>query len=128
MLRARQPVGSLLVVDKRRRSAAVGVGAVALGLIAVGSLSSGADERGVCVDRTSNVRVDDDVCDDDTSSGTHGWYYIPAGRRAPAEGQSTSGQGSFVTPSGSFDKGGVSSDGGKVTRGGFLSGHGSFGG
>jgi hypothetical protein len=96
--------------------------------MAVGSLSSRTDERGVCVDRTSNVRVDDDVCDDSTTGGSHGWYYIPSGRRAPAVGDATRGQGSFATPSGSFDKGGVSSDGGKVTRGGFLSGHGSFGG
>jgi hypothetical protein len=114
-------------MDKRRRSIAVGVGAVALGLVAFGAFDSGTDERGVCVDRTSDVRVDDDQCDD-TTGGVHGWYYIPAGNRAPSVGQAVSGQGSFATPSGSFAKGGVAADGGEVTRGGFLSGKGTFGG
>ena len=102
---------------------------MALGLVAFGAFDSGTDQRGVCVDRTTDVRVDDDVCDDSSSGGAHGWYYIPNGRRAPAEGQATSGQGSFSAPtSQSFAKGGVAADGGKVTRGGFMSGHGSFGG
>lgn len=107
------------------------MGVVTLGAIAIGSFSSGADQRGVCVERSSNVRVDDDRCDDDRTTGGgggYGWYYIANGRNAPAIGGTTSGQGSFATPSGSFDKGGVAADGGKVTRGGFLSGHGSFGG
>jgi hypothetical protein len=107
----------------------VGVGAVVLGVVAFGAFDSGTDQQGVCVDRTTDVRVDDDVCDDDGTGGSHGWYYIPSGSRAPAEGQAISGQGSFSEPRGqSFTKGGVAADGGKVTRGGFLSGHGSFGG
>lgn len=107
----------------------MGIGAAALGLVAIGAFDSGTDQRGVCVDRATDVRVDDDVCDDNTTNGAHGWYFIPSGRRAPAEGQAVSGQGSFTQPSSdSFSKGGVAADGGKVTRGGFLSGHGSFGG
>lgn len=104
---------------------------VTLALVGFGAGAAGsrAEERGVCVDRTTDVRVSDEECDDDTTSGGHGWYYIPAGRRAPAEGQAISGQGSYVAPSnGSFTKGGVSADGGNVTRGGFYSGKGSFGG
>lgn len=104
---------------------------VALAVVAIGAFDSGTDQQGVCVEKSSNVRVDDDVCDDEgtTGGGTHGWYYIPSGRRAPAEGQKISGQGSFSAPSGqSFSKGGVSADGGEVTRGGFLSGKGTFGG
>lgn len=125
----RQPFDNLCPVSDRRRSIAVGVGAAALGLVAVGAFSSGTDQRGVCVDKTTNVRVDDDVCDNNTSSGAHSWYYIPSGRRAPAEGQAVSGQGSFTAPrNDSFTRGGVAADGGKVTRGGFMSGHGSFGG
>lgn len=107
----------------------MGVGAVVLGVVAFGAFDSGTDQQGVCVDRTTDVRVDDDVCDDNGTGGSHGWYYIPSGSRAPAEGQAISGQGSFSEPRGqSFTKGGVAADGGKVTRGGFLSGHGSFGG
>lgn len=106
----------------------MGIGVATLGAIAIGSFGGGSDQQGVCVDKTSNVRVDDDDCDDGSAGGSHGWYYIPNGSRAPAVGQSTSGQGSFATPSGSFAKGGVAADGGKVTRGGFFSGHGSFGG
>lgn len=114
----------------RRRSIAVGVGAAALGLAAiVGFSSGGSDQRGVCVDKSTDVRVDDDVCEDESTGGGHGWYYIPAGRRAPALGQAVSGQGSFSAPrSDSFSKGGVAADGGEVTRGGFRSGNGSFGG
>lgn len=108
----------------------MGVGAATLGLVAIGAFNSGTDQQGVCVDKTTNVRVDDDECDDNHSNGgVHGWYFIPSGRRAPALGQAVSGQGSFTTPRGdSFSKGGVAADGGKVTRGGFFSGHGSFGG
>ncbi|MRK01485.1 hypothetical protein GEV27_08105 [Aeromicrobium sp. S22] len=109
----------------------VGIGVVTVALVGIGAAGSRAEERGVCVDRSSDVRVADDQCDDDsaTSGGGYGWYYIPAGRRAPAEGQAVAGQGSFVTPtSKSFTKGGVSADGGTVTRGGFYSGKGSFGG
>jgi hypothetical protein len=119
----------VVAVDQRRRSIAVGVGVVALGAIAFGAFDSGTDQRGVCVDRTSDVRVDDEVCEERSGSGGAGWYYIPSGSRAPAEGQRVSGQGSFVAPRGdSFVKGGVAADGGKVTRGGFGSGNGSFGG
>lgn len=107
----------------------MGVGAAALGLVAIGAFDSGTDQRGVCVDRATDVRVDDDVCENGAGGGAHGWYYIPSGRRAPAEGQAISGQGSYTTPRDqSFSKGGIAADGGKVTRGGFMSGHGSFGG
>jgi hypothetical protein len=116
-------------VDGQRRSAAVGVGVVALALIGFSVADSRADQRGVCVDRSSDVRVADDECDDGGHAGGHGWYYIPSGRRAPAEGQPVAGQGSFTAPSdGSFTKGGVAADGGTVTRGGFFSGKSSFGG
>lgn len=102
---------------------------VVIAVTAFAAVDSRADERGVCVDRASQTRVADDECDDDTSSGGHGWYYIPSGRQAPAEGERISGQGSFTAPTNSsFSKGGVSADGGPVTRGGFFSGSSSFGG
>ena len=45
---------------------------MALGLVAFGAFDSGTDQRGVCVDRTTDVRVDDEVCDDSSSGGAHG--------------------------------------------------------
>lgn len=108
-------------------------------LVAIGTGDSEADERAVCVDRSTDTRVADDDCDDDSSGSTtgggngpggggHGWYYIPSGRTAPAEGEKISGQGSFTPQSSSSVRGGVAPDGGEVSRGGFFSGKSSFGG
>lgn len=107
----------------------VGVGGVALVVTALvaGGAGDRADERGICVDRTTDTRLADEECEDRTGS-SGGWYYIPAGRDAPAEGEKISGQGSYSPPSSSAIKGGVASDGGEVTRGGFFSGKSSFGG
>lgn len=121
--------------DDRKRSAIVGVGAVALAVTAIVAISNdgGADNRGVCVDRSTDTRVSDERCDDDSSvtggsSGGYGWYYIPSGRTAPGVGEKVSGQGSYTPPASSVKRGGVAYDGGEVTRGGFFSGKSSFGG
>ena len=130
--------------DDRKRSAIVGVGAVALAVTAIVAISNdgGADNRAVCVDRSTDTRVSDERCDDDSSieggssdsgggssgGGGYGWYYIPSGRTAPGVGEKTSGQGSYTPPPSSVKRGGVAYDGGEVTRGGFFSGKSSFGG
>lgn len=102
---------------------------MALGVVGFAAVDNGSDQHGVCVDRATDQRVDDDECDDRSYGGGYGWYFIPVGNRAPAVGQPISGQGSFTTPtSGSFARGGVAADGGTVTRGGFRSGSGGFGG
>jgi hypothetical protein len=131
------------VDDDRKRSAIVGVGAVALAVTAIVAISNdgGADNRGVCVDRSTDTRVSDERCDDDASTGGgtsggggssggggYGWYYIPSGRTAPGVGEKVSGQGSYTPPPSSVKRGGVAYDGGEVTRGGFFSGKSSFGG
>ncbi len=117
------------------RSAAVTVGAAALAVTAFVAIEtarspgsdSEAEERAVCVDRSTDTRVSDEDCEDDDST-VRGWYYIRAGRSAPAVGEKISGQGSFVPQTSSATAGGVSSEGGEVTRGGFSSGKSSFGG
>lgn len=112
----------------RRRSSAVTVGAIAVVSIGLSGCSSSPDYAGVCVDKSSNKRVADRDCDDShVSGGSHGWYYVRAGSKAPAVGSAVSG-GSFSEPSGTFAKGGVSSKGGTIARGGFGGGDGSFGG
>lgn len=111
----------------RRRSRTVAVGAAAV--IVTGMTGCGsADEAGICVDRQTQQRVDDDVCDDDGygGSGTHGWYYIPRGGYAPGVGSRATG-GSWV-PSGSVQRGGVDRSGETIDRGGFRSGSRPFGG
>ena len=119
----------------RRRSVAVGVGAVVLATIGIVAASEDEDYdyAGVCVDRATQARLDDETCEDDDeggggSGGAHGWYFVPRGVSAPAVGQRATG-GSFAAPAGDASWGsGFRSEGGVVTRGGF-SGHGfSFGG
>ncbi len=76
------------------------------------------DYGGVCADGQTQLRVDDYRCDDD--DGYHRWYYIPTGRLAQPVGERVSG-GSFYLPSSSERayRGGVPSEGGEVSRGGF---------
>ena len=76
------------------------------------------DYGAVCADRQTQVRVDDDLCDDD--GGFHGWYYIPTGSRAQPVGEGVSG-GSFDSPPSDEQayRGGVPPEGGEVSRGGF---------
>lgn len=113
----------------RRRSAAVAVGTAALVVASLTGCASGTDYTGVCVDKRTNNRVVDKDCDDNhVAGGSHGWYYIPAGRTAPAVGKPVTG-GVFTAPVGkSVAKGGVSAKGGTVARGGFGGTHGSVGG
>lgn len=119
---------------RRMRSASVTLGVTALVAASLTGCSNAADNRAICVDPQTEQRVADDRCDDDAdyhgsgspSSGYY-WYYLRSGSRAPAVGSS------YVTSGGTYDatrlsgsaaKGGVSSDGGTISRGGFGgSGH-----
>ncbi|WP_418277106.1 tRNA-dihydrouridine synthase [Isoptericola jiangsuensis] len=115
---------------RRMRSVSVTLGVTALVAASLTGCSPEADNRAICVDPETELRVDDDLCDEDdddyhggsSGGGGHYWYYVRAGSRAPAVGSS------YVTTSGTYDsstlrgttaKGGVSSDGGSVSRGGF---------
>lgn len=109
---------------------------VALGVTAVVAASltgcSEANNRAICVDPETELRVDDDNCDEDDddyggSGSGYYWYYLRSGARAPAVGKSyATGNGTFDSTrlNGTTTKGGVSADGGTVSRGGFGgSGH-----
>ena len=115
----------------RRRSASVTIGVTAVLVATLSGCSVSAEEEeydygAVCVDQRTQVRVGDDLCDDD---GPHGWYYIPAGSRAQAVGERVSG-GSFNPPPPGEQAylGGVSPEGGVVSRGGFGGNSDSVGG
>ncbi|WP_233150134.1 hypothetical protein, partial [Kineosporia sp. A_224] len=99
------------------RTVAVGA-AVALG-VGLAAIGDGYDYDAVCADTTTQTRVSDERCS--TGGGAHGWYYVQAGSRAPAVGGRVGG-GSFAAPDGgsySVHRGGVSVQGGTVSRGGF---------
>lgn len=108
-------------VSRARRSSAVILGIT--GVVAASLTGCSSDEpvryQGVCVDRTTMQRLDDDQCDDDDASrgyyGGHGWYYYGVGRSAPAVGQPASG-GFWAAPKdGSYVSGGVPKSGGTVS-------------
>ncbi|GAA1436316.1 hypothetical protein GCM10009641_35150 [Mycobacterium cookii] len=116
-------------VRRRMRSTGISLGITALMASSLTGCSSSADYAAVCVDPETQERVDDDECDDDrdyngTGSGFF-WYYLGAGSRVPAIGQTTSG-GTFngSTLNGRVDRGGLPTTGGSTvksstTKGGF---------
>ena len=116
----------------RRRSASVTIGVTAVLVATLSGCSASAEEEeydygAVCADQQTQQRVaDDDDCDD---RGSYGWYYIPVGSRAPAVGERVSG-GSFDPPASgeAVCRGGIPSEGGEVSRGGFGSCSGTVGG
>lgn len=56
------------------------------------------DYQQICVNEETNIRVDDDACDDD-GGGPFVWYYIPYHLSAPPVGSVASG-GSRLRPPG----------------------------
>jgi hypothetical protein len=114
---------------RRMRSRSVALGLTTVVAAALTGCAPAADNQAICVDPETERRVDDDLCDEDdddyrasSGGGGHYWYYMRSGSRAPAVGSSyvtTGGTYDSTTLSGSTTKGGVSADGGTVTRGGF---------
>ncbi len=117
----------------RRKSASVTLGVTSLLAVALtaacspqraGGRTSGdgdADYGAVCADPQTHKRLADDECNGNPGHRSRGgWYFIPAGRPYAANGQTVS-DGSFTRPSdGSTVKyGGLSPNGGSVSRGGF---------
>jgi hypothetical protein len=117
----------------RSRNVALALTTVAAAA-SLSSCSTGDDYQAICVDPQTEMRVDDDECDDvdDDYDGGSGfaWFYISThgSHRAPAVGHSYSklkSSGVYKVPSGkSYSKGGFSSKGGSVKSGGFGSGFG----
>ena len=114
----------------QRKSAAVVLGVTALLAPSLSACSSDdeVDNQAVCVDRTTQERVDDDRCDPDDGAnvgvgGLFFWYFLATrgGRLFPAVGQRVSG-GTYAVPTGSYARGGVPRAGGAVPRGGFGGG------
>lgn len=112
----------------RRRSATVAIGTVVLAA-SLSACSTGSDYSRICTDSKTNQRLSDSECRSGSGyAGAHGWYYLPAGSKAPAVGQRATG-GVTSVPSGKSVSGeSVSAKGGTVSRGGFVGGHGSVGG
>jgi hypothetical protein len=77
--------GFVVIASRRRRSAAVSATlAAAFSLAVTGCSGSRPDYRGVCTDRQTGTRVDDDECRH--GSPGHAWYYYGRGARYPAVG------------------------------------------
>lgn len=103
---------------KKSTAVALGITAAVAGVGGIAALAANDEEEptqaAVCVDKSTNQRLDDDQCDDDHYHGGHGWYFIPFGYSAPRVGARVSG-GSFNTPQGtSYVTGGVPRAGGAV--------------
>lgn len=95
----------------------------ATSLAACGSGDDAEEYRGVCVDESTQQRVDDDRCDDDgTRVGGLGWVYFAAGTRLPALGARVSGGTAALPRGAAVTRGGVPGDGATVSRGGFGGG------
>ena len=114
-----------------RKSAAVALGVTALLAPSLSACGGGDDEsehQAICVDRTTEQRVDEERCDPDDEAnigvgGVFFWYFLAtrAGTFFPAVGQRVSG-GTYAVPSGTYTRGGVPRAGGEVPRGGFGGG------
>lgn len=67
---------------------------------ATGEDEGDATHAAICVDAQTEVRVDDDKCDDDESNDGHThmvWWYYPISYQAPAVGSSVKGTGGVTT-------------------------------
>lgn len=113
-------------MQRRRSAAVVAAGTAAFAALALTGCGRDADpdHQGVCVDRTTERRVDDRDCDG--SGGGHGarWVFWPIGARFPGMGQSVRAYpgGTTSLPSGSNGVlGGAAASGGTVTTTGVKS-------
>lgn len=90
------------------------------------------DSYAICVDPQTDVRLDDDECDDDGRAHGGAWYYFGGIRSGstyvvPRVGGTATG-GTFSEPSGTVVRGGVSAAGGSLAGGSSTVSHGGFGG
>lgn len=101
-------------------SVALGLG-LGMALTLAGCGEDEPENSAVCVDEASQVRVDDDRCDDGHDHHGFVWFYYPFHVSAPAVGSSVKGTaGSFTKPAGSYTT--VPAKGGFGTHSGTVSG------
>lgn len=120
----------MTTVKRRMRSTNVTLSVTALVAATLSGCAGGADNQAICVDPETEVRVDDDECDDvdEDYNGVGGgfyWFYIPVGNTAPRVGGVVPrGVGTYSSTglSGTVKKGGVPASGGTISRGGFGGG------
>lgn len=75
----------------------VGVAALAAALIACAE-DEPATHASICVEKSSEIRVEDDKCPEDEGSNTHFvWWYYPIHVSAPAVGSSAKGTNYITT-------------------------------
>jgi hypothetical protein len=129
----------------RRRSATVALGVSALlaaglaGCASDGSRGEDADYEAVCVDDSTQERIDDEHCDDKATryhgSGAAAWYFLARGAVLPRKGGRVTG-GTFREPGAGYTvrRGGAPAAGGtaagdsdRVSRGGFGGSSGTSG-
>lgn len=84
------------------------------GLAGCGGQVDEGEYYGVCIDQVTQVRLDDEACDDDGS-----WYYLPAWYAIPRVGAVTSG-GSKVKPAGKIRFGAPKAGRGQVASPGSV--------
>jgi hypothetical protein len=116
---------------RRMRSASISLGITAVMASSLTGCATSADYAAVCVDPTTEQRVDDDQCDDDADYDGVGtgffWYYLGARSVVPAIGSTVRGgtyRGSTLT--GSVQRGGLPTTGGSTVRSSTIKG--GFGG
>ena len=123
---------------RRMRSASISLGITAVMASSLTGCATSADYAAVCVDPSTEQRVADDQCDDDSDYNGTGtgffWYYLAARSVVPGVGSAVSG-GTFrgSTLNGSVQRGGLPTTGGSTvrsstTKGGFGGTNRSFGG
>lgn len=93
---------------------------VGAGALVVGAIVADDDEpeyQGVCVDQTTQQRIDDDYCNNGGHYHGHsfvGWYFFSMGHSAPRIGAPVSG-GSYQVPDRTYVRGGVPREGGSIS-------------
>jgi hypothetical protein len=122
---------------RRWKSAAVPLGITALLATALSGCGGQqqATHQAVCVQQGTNLRVADNLCDNDRDfgyGGGYGWYYVPVGQSYSRVGSAVDtrpGHGSFHPRGSSFTpvKGGAKASGGSLSRSTTVS-KGGFGG
>lgn len=100
----------------RKRTAAITIGGVLAGLALAACGSETPDYSRICKDAKTDIRVEDDKCDNGGSGGSYVHSYHSGGSKAPAVGSKVTGGSSSIPAGKSF--GSVPAKGGFGTHAG----------